>query len=89
MITRDDVQGISDLKSHLKQKFQTKDLMSLRYFLRIEVARSKKEISLSQRKYVLDILSGACMLRYKTVDTSMDPNLKLLLDRRSSWKTKV
>jgi len=30
---------------------------------------------------VLDILSEAGMLGFKTVDTPMDPNLKLLLDQ--------
>jgi len=81
VITRDDVPEISDLKSHLQQKFQIKDLGLLRYFLEIEVARYKKEISLSQQKYVLDMLSEACMLGCKTANTLIDPNLKLLLDQ--------
>jgi len=56
VITKHDVQEISDLKSYLQQRLQTKDLGSLRYFLKIEFVRSKKGISLSQRKYVLDML---------------------------------
>ena len=56
VIIVDDVQGISDLKSLLQQKFQTKDLGPLRYFLGIEVTRSKKRISLSRQKYALDVL---------------------------------
>ena len=35
VITGDDIQEISDLKSLLQQKFQTEDLRSLRYFLRL------------------------------------------------------
>ena len=31
---------------------------------------------------MLDVLSEACMLGCKTADTPMDPNLKLLSDKR-------
>jgi len=80
MIIGDDIQRISDLKSHLQQKFHIKDLRLLWYFLEIDVPRSKKGISLSQRKYGLDILSEACMFKCKAADTPMDSNSKLLPD---------
>ena len=48
---------ISSLKSFLHSQFHTKDLGMLKYFLGIEVMRSKRGIFLSQRKYVLDLLS--------------------------------
>ena len=57
VITRSDSTGISSLKSFLHCQFHTKDLGMLRYFLGVEVMRSKHEIFLSQRKYVLDLLS--------------------------------
>ena len=57
IITGSDSKGISSLKSFLQSQFQTKDLGMLRYFLGIEVMRSKHGIFLSQRKYVLDLLS--------------------------------
>ena len=47
MIIGDDIQRISDLKSHLQQKFHIKDLGLLWYVLEIDVPRSKKGISLS------------------------------------------
>ena len=57
IIIRDDMIGISSLKSFFHGQFQTKDLGMLKYFLGVEVMRSKCGIFLSQRKYVLDLLS--------------------------------
>lgn len=57
VITRDDVEEITSLKKKLGRSFEIKDLGRLRYFLGIEIARSSKGIVLSQRKYVLDLLS--------------------------------
>ena len=57
VITGRDSKGISSLKSCLHNQFHTKDLGMLRYFMGIEVIRSKRGIFLSQRKYVLDLLS--------------------------------
>ena len=59
VITGSDYNGISSLKSFLQSQFHTKDLRMLRYFLGIEVIRSKHGIFLSQRKYVLDLLFEA------------------------------
>jgi len=54
-----------------------KSLGRLKYFLGIEVARSKRGIFLSQRKYVLDLLTEVGMLDCKPVDTPMIQNQKL------------
>ena len=56
IITRDDMAGISSLKSFLHGQFHTKDLGMRKYFLGVEVMRSKRGILISQRKYVLDLL---------------------------------
>ena len=69
------------MKRYLQNSFQTKDLGKLHYFLGIEVARSKEDISLSQRKYVLDILEETGLLGSKPVETPMDPNVKLYEDQ--------
>ena len=43
----------------------------------MEVARSKQRISVSQSKYVLDLLKKTNMLGCKLMDTPMDPNMEL------------
>ncbi|XP_020254275.1 uncharacterized protein LOC109831356 [Asparagus officinalis] len=54
-----------------------KNLGGLKYFLGIEVTRSKQDIVLSQRKYVLDLLTEVGMLDYKPANTPAVQNLKL------------
>jgi hypothetical protein len=78
VIRGNDQRGIHDLKQHLFQHFQTKDLGRLKYFLGIEVAQSKSGIAISQRKYALDILEETGMLDCKPIDTPMGPNTKLM-----------
>ena len=56
IITGDDASGIVQVKRDLGTSFDVKDFGSFRYFLGIEVARSRQGISLSQRKYSLDLL---------------------------------
>ena len=68
IITSDDTRGIDDLKNFLQGQFHTKDLSRLRYFLGIEVARSKEGINLSQKKYALDILKRTCQMGVKPVE---------------------
>ena len=61
VIIGDDTKEIDSLKKDLWKHFQTKDIGCLTY-LGMEMARSKKRILLSQRKYILDLLSEARML---------------------------
>lgn len=49
IITRDNLEEIKRLKKGLSIDFEVKDLRQMRYFLRMEVARSNKRISVSQR----------------------------------------
>jgi Reverse transcriptase (RNA-dependent DNA polymerase) len=61
----------------LGKEFEMKDLGQLKYFLRIEVACGAKEIVLSQRKYVLDLLKETCMLGCKPVVTPIEQKTRL------------
>ncbi|XP_070677787.1 uncharacterized mitochondrial protein AtMg00810-like [Malus domestica] len=54
-----------------------KELGELKYFLGIEVARSKHGIFLPQRKYVLDLSAETGMLDCKHVDTPIEQNHRL------------
>ena len=72
-----DPMELKRLKGKLVAKFETKDLWPLHYFLGMEMARNKNGISVSQRKYILDLLKETGMLEYKPVDTPMDPIKKI------------
>ena len=75
VITGSDFKGILSLKSFFHSQFHTKDLGMLKNFLGVEVMRSKQGIILSQRKYVLDMLSETGKLDAKPCSTPMTPNV--------------
>jgi hypothetical protein len=77
VITGDDSQGIEKVKQHLKNEFEVKDLGEMRYFLGIEVSRSPRGIYLSQRKYVLDLLSETGMSGCRAALTPIEQNHRL------------
>ena len=78
IIIGDDIKVISRLQGQLASEFEMKSLGGLKYFLEIEVSKSKQGIFLSQRKYVLGLLSEMGLLDYKPVDTPIVqiPNLE-------------
>ena len=49
----------------------------LKYFLGVEVLRSKRGIMLSQRKYVFDLLFETGKLGAKLCSTPMTPNVQI------------
>ena len=77
ILTGDDEVEMINLKSTLSQEFEIKDLGALRYFLGMEVARTSSGISVSQWKYVLDLLEKTGMLGCRLEDTPMEQNGKL------------
>jgi hypothetical protein len=77
ILTGNDVEEKMNLKTYLAKEFEIKDLGELKYFLGIEVARSRNGIFISQRKYVLDLLKETGMLGCKPIDTPIDQNHRL------------
>ena len=71
---------IEHVKTLLKQEFDIKDLGELRFFLGIEIVRTKEGIWLSQRQYALDMLSKYGMADCKPISMPLDQNLKLRAD---------
>jgi len=52
--------------------------------LEIELAQSNNVFVISQRKYALDLLEETGLINFKYDDTTMDPNVKLLLSQGES-----
>ncbi|TYK30560.1 putative inactive tRNA-specific adenosine deaminase-like protein 3 isoform X6 [Cucumis melo var. makuwa] len=57
ILSGDDQAEIRQLKHQMGNEFEIKDLGNLKYFLGMEVTISKEGISMSQRKYTLDLLT--------------------------------
>ena len=64
-------------QKQLAIEFEMKNLGGLKYFMGIEVARSKQGIFLSQPKYILDLLSEVGLLDCKPADTPIVQNHRL------------
>jgi hypothetical protein len=95
MLNVNDNEEIQRLKNYLASEFKIKDLGNLKYFLGIELSRSRHGIFLSQLKYVFDLLNETRMLGCKTIDNPVEQNKKLkerdkstLMDKgRYQWFT--
>ncbi|KAK2992349.1 hypothetical protein RJ640_016803 [Escallonia rubra] len=76
ILTGDDCEEMHRLKTILAKQFEIKDLGKLKYFLRMEVARSNKGISISQRNYTLDLLKETGVLGCKPANTPWTQPIK-------------
>ncbi|KAJ4715182.1 Retrovirus-related Pol polyprotein from transposon TNT 1-94 [Melia azedarach] len=77
IITGDDIDGISALKTSLQKHFEMKDLAQLNYFFGLEVLFYADGYYLSQAKYASDLLAGAGLTNSKITFTPLEPNAKL------------
>jgi len=76
-ITGNKDKAIQDLKLFLQKQFHIKKHGNLKYFLDLEVARSKVEIIISQPKYTLEIIDDVGFLEAQLVDFPMEQNLRI------------
>jgi len=65
LIAGNNMKEIQAIKSSLNAAFAIKDLGQLKFFLGLEIARTKKGIHVCQRKYALEILSDKGMIGAK------------------------
>ncbi|RVW24406.1 Retrovirus-related Pol polyprotein from transposon RE1 [Vitis vinifera] len=84
ILSGNDMEELQNLKKYLSEEFEVKDLGNLKYFLGMEVARSRKGIIVSQRKYILDLLKETGMLGCKPIDAPMDSQKKLGIEKEST-----
>ncbi|WVZ21045.1 hypothetical protein V8G54_008367 [Vigna mungo] len=80
IVTGNDPEEQKALQSYLFRKFEMKDLDPLKYFLGIEVSRSKAGLFLSQRKYILDLLRETGMEECHPATTPIEEGLKFCLE---------
>ena len=78
----DNTREVERLKKVLATEFEVKDLGQMWYFLGMEVAKSRKGISISQRNYVLDLLTEIGMLGCKLSDTLINARKMTESDRK-------
>uniref|UniRef100_A0A803NUD0 Reverse transcriptase Ty1/copia-type domain-containing protein n=1 Tax=Cannabis sativa TaxID=3483 RepID=A0A803NUD0_CANSA len=80
VVTGNDPVERKALQNYLSREFEMKDLGPLKYFLGIEVSRSKRGIFLSQRKYALDLLKEIGMSACQPINTPIEEGLKLRME---------
>lgn len=77
ILSGNDSTEISSITTALNSKFKIKYLGYLKYFLGLEIARSKYGIHICQRKYTLDILSECGLMASKPITTPMTKGTRL------------
>lgn len=68
---------VDELKNKINNEFKIKNLENLKYFLGIEVVKSKQEIHIYKRKYALNLLKDTGILEGRTSSFPLDQNTKL------------
>nr|XP_027188652.1 uncharacterized protein LOC113785799 [Cicer arietinum] len=71
ILTSNDLVEIYTIKHNLDISFKIKDLSVLKYFLGLEIAKTKSALSISQCKYTLDFLTDVGLLATKPISTPM------------------
>jgi hypothetical protein len=77
IITGDDPEYMTFVKTHLSDQFLMSDLDILRYFLRSEISSTPEGFFLSQEKYIHDLLDWASLTDHRTAETLLELNVHL------------
>ncbi|XP_039047243.1 uncharacterized mitochondrial protein AtMg00810-like [Hibiscus syriacus] len=88
LITGNDNCLIDDLKNLMNKKFKMKDLGELKYFLGLEVMRSKEGILINQRKYALELIEETGVSGSKPAKTPLEQNARLTTTEYDELSTK-
>jgi hypothetical protein len=77
IITGDDPEYMTFVKTHLSDQFLMSDLDILRYFLRSEISSTPEGFFLSQEKYIHDLLDWASLTDHRTAEILLELNVHL------------
>ncbi|KAK1410112.1 hypothetical protein QVD17_36645 [Tagetes erecta] len=77
LITGNNLDEITSLKSFLHDTFQIKDLGLINYFLGIEVLHTPSGLILTQRKFAKDLLTEFDISNQSSLSCPLPPNLQL------------
>lgn len=77
LLVGNDMHVINSLKQYLDNTFSIKNLVSIKYYLGLEVTRSATGLFISQRKYSLDLLDEAHLTDCKPLAIPLDQHLRL------------
>ncbi|KAL0360716.1 UNVERIFIED_CONTAM: Retrovirus-related Pol polyprotein from transposon RE1 [Sesamum radiatum] len=77
LITSPSVSLITGVKNYLDGLFTIKDLGVARYFLGLQIARSPAGTSVTQTKYITDIIRDTGLINAKSVTTPFPQHIKL------------
>ncbi|KAA0044927.1 putative mitochondrial protein [Cucumis melo var. makuwa] len=77
VLSGDDTNEILHLKKKMGDEFEIKDLGNLKYFLGMEIVKSREGVSVSQKRYTLDWLTETGMLGCRSANTPIEFNAKL------------
>ena len=75
IITGSDDAEVAATKAYLAQHFVTRDLSPPRYFLGLEIAYRPGQMSICQRKYVLDLLKETGMMGCNPASSPIEQNV--------------
>ena len=89
LITRNNHDYIASIKKKFQKVFDMTSLRLLHYYLGIEVDKKPKNIFISQKKYIGELLSKFGMPNCNSISTPMEHNLKLTSNEGSEFEDRI